>query len=277
MSNNPLYKVACLGPDGTFCKMAAKKAFPDNNTITLVLCDQIKDIYEMVAKGDCDYGVMPIESQNEGSVKETIKTLKDGEDGVNIVGECSVKVSFCLISDADKNTDIKYIYAHEKAYAQCKHWIKQNYPSAKIESANSNADAAQRCKGNKTAAAISNTLSSEAYVVPILNDNIQDLKDNTTRFIVIGKCETPPTSNDKTSVIIYLENVPGALCKVTNAFGLANINMSKIESFPMQNGRWSYWFWIDIDTHIQNLKVKEILGAMELFCKIKILGSYQKE
>ncbi|HID49460.1 MAG TPA: ACT domain-containing protein, partial [Chromatiales bacterium] len=167
------------------------------------------------------------------------------------------------------------IYSHQQSLAQCRNWLDTHMPDVALLDVSSNAEAARRAAAEPDAAAIAGEAAAEIYGLNILARNIEDDPDNTTRFLVIGRRETPASGNDKTSLLIYTDNRPGALYAILEPLARNGIPMSRIESRPSRLGMWNYVFFIDIEGHVTDAAVITALQELEQSASsVKVLGSY---
>ena len=177
--------------------------------------------------------------------------------------------------------EIERVYSKDQALAQCRHWLQRHLSHAQLVDAPSTSRAVQMAKEEPGAAAIASELAAEHYGVPVIERNIQDKADNTTRFFVLGKKPSGPVGSGKdlTSFIISLGDEAashsGALLKMLMPLAERGINLSKIESRPSKKRPWDYYFFIDVTGHFDDANMKEALGELKKFCPmVKWLGSY---
>jgi prephenate dehydratase len=262
--------IGTLGPEGSFSEKAVKQW---NNKAGLRYYDDILDTVDALIRNEVDYAIVPIENSLEGSVTLTLDLLM--EQRLKIIGEVIVRIKHCLLSKG-KIHDVKIIMSHPQALSQCRRYIKDNFKSIEVRSALSTSQAAKLASESKDIAAIASTESAQMYGLDILAENIQDVNENFTRFIVIGKATPHATGDDKTSIIVYLEkNRPGALYEILGEFANRGIDLTKIESRPTKKVLGDYLFYIDMRGHIEDRIIKDTLdrvkGNVGMF---KILGSY---
>jgi len=275
MTENPEekeYMIGFLGPQGTYAEEAASKL--DGK---LLAFDSIMEVMDAVNKEKVDIGVVPIENSIEGPVGVTLDLLVHDYD-LKIRGEIILPVSHkFLLNPGSSVEDIELVYSHAQALSQCRKFIEKM--GAKPVAAPSTSKAAEMVKGKKNAAAIGTRRAADLYSLKIAACDIQDYRDNLTRFIVIGKHDQNPTGNDKTSVVFSLvEDRPGGLYEVLGVFSKYNVNLTKIESRPSKKKLGNYVFFIDFQGHIDDEKVKKILNNIKnKVMYIKILGSYPIE
>lgn len=262
--------IGILGPEGSFSEKAAKQW---NDKAELRYYDDILDTVDALIHDEVDHSILPIENSLEGSVSITLDILL--EYHLKIVGEVIVHIQHCLLSKG-KLHDIKTILSHPQALSQCRKYIKNNFRDVEVRSTLSTSHAAMLATTSKDIAAIASKESAQWYELEVLAENIQDVNQNFTRFIVIGKSIPPATGNDKTSIIVYLEkNRPGALYEILGEFAKQGIDLTKIESRPTKKVLGDYLFYIDLRGHIEDDTIKNTLKAIKNKVRmLKIIGSY---
>lgn len=270
-------KIAYLGPEATFSHMAANSIFKKNENSKFVATETIEDVFEMVDNEECDYGVVPIENSNAGSVGITLDILCNEDYKIKIVGEYFQKINFHFLSNEENLDNIEVLYIHQMAHAQCRKWLRKNLPNVKIEKVSSNSLAAKLASENKNSGTISNQLSAEKYGLKVLFENIHDYDNNSTRFIVISKKEGINKENNKISILFSVKHEPGSLFGVLRALAERKLNMTKIESRIMKYGNWEYHFFVDVEGNMNEKIVEEALNEMQDHClSFKVLGNYIK-
>lgn len=265
--------IAYLGPPATYSHHAALRRF--GRLSNYAPYQQLREVFEAVAKGDADYGIVAIENSTEGVVNSTLDLFI--EVPVKICAETYIDVTHCLLSRGSLD-QIEVVYSHPQALAQCQNWLRHTLPRARIEALSSTARGVERAREEPHAAAIGGEFAAEYYDIPILARSIQDRPGNTTRFVVIGHDENPPSGNDKTSLVVYVRDRPGALYDALSPFREHHINLTHIHSRPSRDEPWQYTFYIDLHGHAQDPPVAAALAGLErasLF--VKLLGSYPRE
>lgn len=265
--------IAYFGPQGTYTQAAALKHFGQSvNTKPL---NAINDVFREVESASANYGVVPVENSTEGVVNHTLDMFM--QSSLKICGEVDIPVHHCLLSNVSDVASIKKIYSHQLSLAQCREWLDNNMPEIERIAVSSNGEAARLAAQEEGVAAIAGAIAADLYGLKILQSNIEDHPDNTTRFLVIGRHDTPPSGNDKTSLLVSTLNKPGALSHLLQPFANHGVSMTRIESRPSRVTIWDYVFFIDIEGHIEDDKVKAALKALESESSmLKILGSYPK-
>ncbi len=263
--------IAFLGPEATYTHIAAMSLF--GYSAEFLPQTSIRDTFGVVEKGICDYGVVPIENSIEGSVNYTLDLFFESE--LRISGETFQPISHDLLSKTGKQEDIRIVYSHPQPIGQCRGWLADNLPGIRLEECNSTSLAAKKAAENPDAAAIASSEAARLYSLQVVASRIEDFSRNTTRFLVIGKDEIERTGNDKTSLMFVAAHVPGSLYKVLGPIAEAGINMLKLESRPTKHEKWSYFFFVDLQGHMDDQVVKKTVDKMRSLCLfLKCLGSY---
>jgi chorismate mutase/prephenate dehydratase len=266
--------VSYLGPEGTFTQSATLKQF--GHAVVGMPMVTVDDVFREVASEGCNYGVVPVENSTEGVISHTLDNFLDSQ--LRIVGEVLLRVHHNLMigPDADEN-NIKRIYSHQQSFGQCRRWLDGHFPGIPRIVASSNSEAAKRTLDEPDAAAIAGEIAAEVYGLKIVSRKIEDLADNTTRFLVVGREAIGPSGNDKTSIMVSTHNQPGALYKILEPFHRHGVSLTSIETRPSRNGMWSYVFFIDFEGHREDDNIKAVLAEIDGDAlEIKMLGSYPR-
>jgi len=265
-------KIGYLGPEGTFSQQAVLKHF-GRSAHGLPLAS-IEEVFQEVASGNADFGVVPVENSGQGTIQITLDMFLTSD--LKICGEVELRVHQFLMSRTGRIDDIERIYAHPQSFAQTAGWLRANLPKVEKVPVSSNAEGARRARGNDDAAAIGGESAAHVYgLKKVVMSPIQDDKDNTTRFLVIGRSIFPPSGHDRTSVLVFIHDKPGALFDVLSPFARHGISMNRIESRPSHHAKWEYGFFIDLAGHIDDESMKQALAELKQHsAQIKVLGSY---
>jgi chorismate mutase / prephenate dehydratase len=275
--------VACLGPSGTFSEQAALRAF--GHGAQLVLEPGIPEVFRAVAAGSVDFGVVPVENSTEGSVSQTLDALAFGSSGsawvagdVRICGELSLKIDQQLMARSDARDVLpQRIVSHAQSLAQCREWLDVHYPGVERIAVQSNSEAARLAAESPQIMAIGPALAAEQHGLDVVAANIQDSVFNTTRFVVIGRDAVPASGADKTSLVLSVNNEPGALSRLLAPLAEAGIDVMRIESRPARERAWEYVFFIDFEGHSDDERIRTALTKMQPFCSsLRVLGSYPR-
>jgi len=266
-------KIAYLGPEGTFTQMATQKQFGDSVIgMPLVTVD---DVFREVTSENCNYGVVPVENSSEGVISHTLDNFMSSN--LRICGEVEIRVHHHLMTSPKSDGDIKRIYSHQQTLGQCRRWLNGHYPDVPRLTATSNAEAARRVQEETDAAAIAGEIAADIYDLKIISRQIEDEYDNTTRFIVVGREDIPPSGKDKTSIVVSTHNQPGALYKLLEPFHRHGISLTSIETRPSRTGMWSYVFFIDFEGHREDDLIQQVLSEIDSDAlEVKMLGSYPR-
>ena len=234
------------------------------------------DLFLAIENDQIDLVILPIENSIEGSVIESYELLLKSD--LSVVGEINIKVDHCLISHHNvKKEDIDVIYSHTQALGQCKSYLKKMGCDAIATYDTAGSVKMIKEKNMKRSAAIASKEAAEIYEMNVIDENIQDHKDNFTRFFCLSKNRTKSTGNDKTSIVFSAGDVSGALYKGLKEFANGNINLTKIESRLTRKKAWEYNFYLDFEGHIDDNNCKKAVeGLINLGSTVKILGSYPK-
>lgn len=265
-------RIAYLGPEGSFTHQVAESRF---GAIGHYLCQKsIKGVFDSVSTNRSTFGVIPIENNHAGAVKETIALLAERE--VKIVAEISQPIHFCFASVEDDINQIKTIFSKDMAFHQCEEFIRENFEEVELITVDSTSQAAQLAKQTPNSAALCSLIASKIHQLPVLFFNVEDSENNKTRFLIIAnQFENQPSGQDKTSVIAQMGTGPGSLVNLLEHFKTNNINLTKIESWPARGDvNFSYYFFIDFDGHVNDENVQNVLRAFPQ--QLKLLGSYIK-
>jgi chorismate mutase/prephenate dehydratase len=263
--------VAFLGPIGTFTQAAALKHF-GHSVRTLPMGD-IAEIFREVESGACQYGVVPVENSTEGVVSHTLDLFM--RSPLRIAGEVSLRIHHHLMSRESELAAITAVFSHQQSLAQCRAWLDRHLSQAERVAVGSNAEGARLAAEQPGAAAVGGEAAAEIYDLAIVRRCIEDEPGNTTRFLVIGIHDSPPSGKDKTSLLLACRNQAGALHGLLSPLAEHGISMTRIESRPSRRGVWDYVFFVDIVGHREDPVVAEALTHLEREALLfKILGSY---
>jgi chorismate mutase / prephenate dehydratase len=264
-------KVAYFGPEASFTHQAALKNF--GKYTDYIPAKAISDVFQEVEQGRADYGVVPIENSTEGAINYTLDMFLESD--IKICAEMNMRIHECLLSRSKNAGAVRKIYSFPPALAQCRNWLETNMPGVAIADAASTAEAAKTAGKDRSSAAIASKLAGELYGLSVIAENIEDVKENYTRFLVIGHKCAEKSRCDKTSVMFSVKDRIGALHDMLVPFRKFNINLTKIESRPTKKKLWEYMFFVDFSGHINDKRVRKALALLEKQCVfLKVLGSY---
>ncbi len=266
-------RVAYLGPEATFSHMAALEYF--GRTVECLPVETVLDVFEEVESERTRFGVVPVENSIEGTVSATLDAFSQYK--VRIGGEVYIPITHNLLNQTGRKEDIKKVLSHPHALAQCRRWLRKNLPAVATEEVASTALAARWAAVDPSVAAIASPLAARTYHLQVVAQHIEDYKGNVTRFWIIGKESPAPTGADKTSLFFSVQDKPGALHQVLEAFAKRKINLSKIESRPAKSEPWRYLFFLDCEGHLEESPLKECVEEVRPLClHLQWLGSYPR-
>ncbi len=265
-------RVAHLGPAATFGHQAALLRF--GASAAFEPCATNAEVFSVVERGGADYGLVPFENSTEGGVGEVLDRLVDTP--LQVCAEVTVPVAHALMSKSTTLAGIVTVLSHPQASGQCRGWLAQHLPGMPVEAATSTARSAELAAINPKIGAIAPRLAAEVYGLNVLAENIQDLPGNVTRFLVVAKSPSEkPTGHDRTMVVFSIRDRVGALRDVADAFASNDVNMSSIQSRPSKRRAWDYVFFVELDGHLSEGRVKRALRyAEEHTAFIKVVGSW---
>ena len=281
-----MISIAHLGPPGTYAEQAALYyvSWLTKNTKTEAsLCPYpsiFKTLYS-VAKGESDLAVVPVENSIQGGVTVTLDTLWQ-LDNLQIQLALVVPITHALISCSESLDNIKTVYSHPQALAQCQKWLEKFLGQVQLIPTNSTTEALQQLESDKATAAISSLRAAQIYDLPVLANGINDYPDNCTRFWVVSQPDNSPNHKMLINTAFYTSlafsvpaNLPGVLVKPLQVFANQNINLSKIESRPTKRSLGEYVFFMDLEADVSSTKMQSALAELSSYTEIlKIFGSY---
>lgn len=234
-----------------------------------------RDVFQAVTEGQCDYGIVPIENSQTGSIHQNMDLFL--EFNLSVIGEVILRIHHCLLAlPGIKLPQIKRILSHPQALEQCTKFL-ETLKNVEIVPMHDTAGSARWIaeKNLRDSAAIASLRAGKDYGLHILAKNIEDNSQNYTRFLVIARDPLPQAHNAKTSIIFSTKDIPGALFKALSVFALRDINLLKIESRPLRKGPWKYWFYLDFEGSINDPPCARALEHLsEITTFLKVLGSY---
>lgn len=263
--------VAYLGPAGTFSEQAVYQQF--GRSIEAMPCASIDEVFRAAEAGTAEFGVVPVENSTEGVVNRTLDLLL--QTTTVISGEVVIPVYHSLMTKSGVMDGVKSICAHSQALAQCQGWLNQHYPHVERHAVSSNAEAARMAGGDTNIAAIASEIAGQQYDLQVVQAHIQDDPHNQTRFAVIGTLHTAPSGKDQTSLVLSVPNRAGAVYNLLAPLAKHGVSMTRFESRPARTGTWEYYFYVDVEGHLQDEKVARALAELkDNAAYFKVLGSY---
>ncbi len=269
-------KLAYLGPEGTYSEQAAIDYAAGSERIPY---SGIPAVVKAAESGEVQEAIVPIENSLEGVVTYTVDLLIH-ESPLKMKGEVVVPIHHHLLMQPGVSMeDVRMVYSHPQAIAQCRGYLNRNLPNAEHIAALSTASAVEDMNSSRyPAAAVSSRRAAELFDARIVESNIEDIRNNLTRFVVLAAEDGERTGDDKTSICFdFSQDAPGTLYGALGELATRQINMIKIESRPDRRSLGKYVFLIDMDGHREDPVVAEALNAMkERAALFKIFGSYPK-
>jgi prephenate dehydratase len=278
-------RIAYLGPEGTFTEAALLKmstgglvpGSASSEGITPVPTESTPAALAAVRSGDADYACVPFENSIEGSVLPTLDNLATGTP-LQIFAELTLDVSFTIVvRQGTPASKVETVAAFPVAAAQVRHWLTEHLPTAQVVPASSNAAAAHDVAEGRADAGVSTALAAERYGLAALATDVVDEPNARTRFVLAGRPGPQPdrTGADRTSVVLRLDNVPGALVSALTEFAVRGIDLTRIESRPTRKELGTYIFFVDCVGHIDDEPVAAALKALDVRCAdVRYLGSW---
>jgi len=267
-------EVGFQGEPGAYSQEAAVSFF--GPSVESGPFDTLEEVFKAVEDGALPHGIVPVENSQVGSITRCYDLLLDSN--VMVSGETLVRVTHCLIANRGIPLEsIKKVYSHPQALGQCQGYLREL--GVEVVPAYDTAGSVRMIKEQQIldGAAIASARAAEIYDMDILAREIEDNHNNTTRFFVLSKNDSPQTGNDKTSVVFLLQHRPGTLYEALRVFSDRSINLTKIESRPTRQKPWEYNFYLDFEGHRQDPAISEALERLkDLTLFLKVLGSYPK-
>lgn len=265
-------RVAFQGELGSYSHEACERHFGTN--IMVRPLKSLRDVFHIVERGQTIFGVVPVENSYEGGINETYDLLATTTS--KVCGETQVRVRHCLIGKPGTNTgEITMVYSHPQALAQCAEYLRihKMEPVPTYDTAGS--VKLIKTMRSRQVAAIASRRAAELHSMQIIAEGIEDSGVNYTRFLVLGKTVSPPSGDDKTSIIFGVEHKPGSLYRALEALSKRGINLTKIQSRPVKNRPWQYNFYVDFHGHVRDKACRDAVRDLrERSTFVKVLGSY---
>ena len=263
-------KIGYLGPVGSYSYEAAQKYKKEEDE--LKESKTIEKVISSLENDAIDICIVPLENAIHGAVVDTMDTILENKD-INIIDEIVLDVHHMLMSKT-KDSTIAKIYSHSQALEQCRTYLNEKFADVEKIPVSSTSYAASLAQKESDTACICNEICKDLYGLEIVSDNIQDIKDNKTRFIVLSKAKNSRETK-KTSIVFSTKDEPGALYKILGMFSIAEINLTKIESRPAKTKLGDYIFFVGLEGDEKNEKIKLTLANIANYCdEFRILGSY---
>ena len=274
-------EVICLGMGGSYSEIAKDKLFKAHDLYLYQRSlNSIKECIEYVDEFSNAIAVLPVETSYKGIIRETIDNLiMTNNQNIQIHAETVVPVNDCILSKTTEFYSIMGLIANPNALAKCKKFVKEEMPrQLNVVMAESMDDSARLLSNyNLTYSIIGTHKTAELYNLNVLKEHVEDDKDNNRRFIVIGDGSTEPTGNDKTSLVVFIEDKQGVLMEIIQVFVKYHINITQINSKMMNNNAEEQAVFIDFDGHCKDDVIQNLIKDLQSHCKsVRIIGSYTK-
>lgn len=266
-------RVAYLGPQYSYSHLAAMERFGQSEE--LVPVGGIAAVFEEVYRGHARFGLVPLENSTDGRVADTLDMFT--RLPVRICGEVQLRIHHNLLGKGPRES-IREIYSRPQALSQCRNWLARHMPQARTIEVTSTSTAAQLAREKPGAAAVASRQAAVFYQLDVLAENIEDNTANVTRFAVIANASyvAPRTRRDKTALMFETEHKVGALADALMVLKRNRLNMTWIESFPVPERPGAYTFFVELEGHVSDLRVRRALqGLSRKALRLEVLGSYE--
>jgi chorismate mutase/prephenate dehydratase len=263
-------RVAHLGPAWTYSHLAALHRF--GTSVEFVPVASISAAFEEVNAGHSHYGVVPLENSTDGRIADTLDNFS--RLPVKICAEVPLRIHHNLLANCDRSS-IREVYSRPQALSQCRNWLARHLPDARLVEVTSTSAAAETAAKTPHAAAIASRQAGVHHGLAVLAENIEDVAGNTTRFAVIGHADGERTGRDQTALMFEIEHRPGGLADALSIPKRQRLNLTWIESFPLPGEERGYIFFVELEGHRTDLRVRRAIASLEKRCKrVVVLGSY---
>ncbi len=264
-------RVAYLGPEGTYTELAARRFL--GSSCELLPCADLDEVFRMQIGGAASHAVVPVENSTEGAVARTLDLLLT--QPAHLCGEISLPIHHGLLRRVPGLQGLRAVLAHPQALSQCRQWLDAHLPGVERRAVASNAQGARLAAQDDALAAIAGEHAAALYGLQVAASRIQDEVGNRTRFVVLGAEAPERSGRDRTSLILAVPNVAGAVFRMLQPLAEHGVSMSRLESRPARSGAWEYVFYVDLEGHADDPPVASALQALQRDCALfKNLGSY---
>ncbi len=264
------------GVPGSFSEQALESFFDEH--IDRKNYHDFEDVFIALKDGDIDYGVVPIENSSTGAINDNYDLIRDY--GFYIVGEQSLSIAQHLLGIKGTSVqEITDVYSHPQGILQCKDFLHQHSYIQPHEYVNTALSAQYvSCQNDKTKAAIASKKAAKLYGLDVIKENIHHLKTNTTRFIVFGKELEKMKDASYVSIVFTTKHEVGALYQVMKIINDYQINMARIESRPLKETPWKYYFYVDFEGNLNQTSIVNAIEDMKAHTNtLRVLGNYIKK
>jgi len=265
-------RVAFLGPEYSYSHLATLHRF--GQSVELVPVGSIAAVFEEVNRDQADFGLVPLENSTDGRIADTLDMF--ARLPLRACGEVQLRIHHQLLGRCPR-AQITEVYSRPQALSQCRNWLSRHLPQARTIEVTSTSAAAQLAKEKKGVAAIASYQAGVHHELDVLAKNIEDNQTNLTRFAVIGKQSADRTGKDKVAIMFEVEHKPGALADAMAVFKRNRLNLTWIESFPISRPDGGYLFFVEMNGHESDLRVRKALAALDRkTLQLRVLGSYPR-
>ena len=263
-----------IRPEGTFCHQAARHQFGELSQLASV--PTITEVFAAVEGGKVPLGVVPVENSTEGVVTQTYDALAQFD--VTICAEIVLRISLDLLSRSGRREDVVRVASHPQPLAQSRLWLEQHLSGVERVETTSTASAASRAAEDPSTAAIAGAMAAEVYGLAVVESGIEDRRENSTRFLVLGQNPPAPSGNDLTSVVFTIrKDQPGGLHRLIEPFARRDVNLTTIQLRPIRGKPWEYQFFIDLEGHRSETNVADALEeTARVAYSHRVLGSFPR-
>ncbi|MCS7242675.1 MAG: 3-deoxy-7-phosphoheptulonate synthase [Candidatus Caldatribacterium sp.] len=273
-SNSVRFRVAFLGEQGSFSSQVARRSFGEH--AELLPCQNFREIFERVSRGEATHGVLPIENTITGSIHHNFDLLLEFSE-MFIVGERFIRVSLHLgLYPGTRREELQVLFAHPQGFAQCGRFLER-LRDVRIMNVGNTEEAARRAaEFGQGGGCISSEEAIAKYGLERAEEDVEDNPRNFTRFIIISRCFEPLPEHDKVSCVFALRNYPGALYEALGVFARRGVNLLKLESRPFVGRPWEYLFYVDWEGNLVEEKYRELVAELKTKSTfLRVLGSYR--
>jgi chorismate mutase/prephenate dehydratase len=266
-------RIAYLGPQYSYSYLAAIRHFGE--AANLVPVATIGAVFQELLRDQSKFGVVPIENSTDGRVVDTLGMF--ARFPVHICGEVMLPIHHCLLGRCSRH-EVTEVHSKPQALSQCRTWLAQHLPDARLVEITSTAAAAKLAAEKQGVAAIASREAGVHHGLQVIDANIEDNANNVTRFVILGGSPAEPTGKDKTAIMFQVPHQPGALADAMLVFRKNKLNLTWIESFPIEGSRSEYLFFIELEGHQQRTAIKQALRQLQKQAlRLEVLGSYPKD
>jgi chorismate mutase / prephenate dehydratase len=265
-------RLAVLGPAYSYSHLAALDRF--GASVEHVPVGSIAAVFEEVNRGHAAFGVVPLENSTDGRIADTLDMFT--RLPVRICGEIQLRIHHYLLGRCTRG-DVTEVYSRPQALSQCRNWLMRHLPVARAVEVTSTSTAAQLAQDKQGAAAIASLQAGVHYGLDVLAEKIEDNLANVTRFAVLGHESAPRTGQDKTALMFQVAHKPGSLADAITIFKRGKLNLTWIESFPIPQSEGQYLFFVEVDGHEKDSRLRKALDALSRRAlRLETLGSYPR-